>query len=122
MLNIMSKKLAYPKLLKKADKIFSVWIRNRDDNRCVVCGSDYRVQCGHLIKRGKKRLRFSELNCNAQCASCNFKHNSYPEPYTAWFINKYGKDSYLKLVKISEDKSPYKIPRDELESIVEKYS
>lgn len=116
------KRLDYDKLLKKADAVFSIWIRNRDGNRCVICGSTYKVQNGHLFKRGKKRIRFDEYNCNAQCSICNFKHNKYPEPYTAFFLRKYGQEKYLELEKISEINGPYQIPRDFLEDIIEKYA
>ena len=117
-----SKKKKLPpirKLLKKADTVFSLWIRNRDGNKCVLCGSTQVVQCGHLIKRGKHSTRFDELNCNAQCSRCNFKHNQYPEPYTAWFLTRFGYGAYLQLTEKS--KELHKFTRSELEEIIRKY-
>lgn len=114
------KKPSLPKLMKKADKVFSEWIRNRDNHQCVVCGSTYIVQNGHLIARGKKATRFDEKNCNAQCSSCNYKHNFEPQHYTSWFIKKYGEQEYLNLVELS--KTIKKFNRYELEELIEKYS
>lgn len=112
------KKPKTSKLLKEADRVFSLFIRNRD-KRCVCCGSTYNLQNGHLIKRGKKAVRFDEKNCNCQCRSCNYKHNQYPEYYTRWFIFKYGKNEYDKLIERSIPLKQFTV--SELEEIIRKY-
>lgn len=115
------KKLTYAKLLKKADDVFSKWIRNRDGYKCVICGSTERIQNGHCFKRGKKRLRFDEHNCNAICSSCNYRDNFEHDHYVGFMLKKYGQEEYMRLLKISEIKDAYKIPRYELEELIERY-
>jgi len=107
-----------PKLLKEADRVFSLYIRNRD-KRCVCCNATERLQCGHLIKRGRRSIRFHEKNCNCQCASCNVKHNYYPEFYTNWFIKKYGLCEYEALINQSKEVKKFTV--SELQEIIKKY-
>lgn len=78
-------------LIKLADKVFSQYVRIRDSQRrpdgswtgkCISCSRSLVVimpdgkwiassQNGHYIGRGNHVLRYSELNCNLQCAHCN---------------------------------------------------
>jgi hypothetical protein len=88
------------KLIKQCDTLVSLIVRDRD-KRCVCCGSTERLQCGHLIKRGKAATRFNLTNCNCQCSSCNFKHNQYPEHYTNWFLTVYDLTTYKELIRES---------------------
>lgn len=110
-----------PKLIKKADVVFSLWIRNRD-KQCVLhsprCSSA--LQNSHLIRRGKRAVRFSEINCNGGCSYHNFLHNSEPHHYTNWFIKKYGNGVYEKLCQ--EANTIKKFSRSELEEIINRYS
>jgi len=57
----------------KADKYFSLYIRERDKNMpCVSCGrmvSD--MDCGHFISRRFDSVRHDEKNASAQCQKCN---------------------------------------------------
>ena len=111
--------ITMPRLLKKADAIFSIWIRTRDGYRCVLCNSTVRVQNGHLIARGKRAVRFDVKNCNAQCSRCNYKHEFEPQHYISWFLRKWGEGEYLDLV--DKSKPIYKFSRSELEDLCEKY-
>ena len=115
--NLPLEKWPFKKLQKEADKYFSLYIRHRDNNSCVICGSKVNPQNGHLIKRGKQVLRYSALNCNCQCASCNVRHNYYPEYYTQWFINRYGVEEYNML--IAESGQVKKWRREELIQIID---
>ena len=113
------KKPTLPKLLKRADTVFSTFIRTRDNYTCVLCGSRFRPQNGHLIKRGKKNVRFDEDNCHCQCSSCNYKHNHYPEIYINWFIRKFGAEKFDTLTEKSKVMKQFKVW--ELEEIISKY-
>lgn len=114
-----------PRLMKKADKAFSQYVRDRDGKCVLDCDKCTTViQCGHLIRRGKLSVRFDETNCNAQCSYHNFLHNSEPEHYYRWFIKNYGHLPLIDLVDRSKIKM--KLPtselRDYLYSIIKKYS
>ena len=114
-----------PKLMRKADKVFSTHVRTRDGKCVLDCDKCTKViQCGHLIRRGKFSVRFDETNCNAQCSYHNFLHNSEPEHYYRWFIKNYGHLPLIDLVDRSKIKMKLSTPelRDYLQTIIHKYT
>mgnify|MGYP003644948864 FL=1 len=71
------------KLIAKADKVFSQYIRKRNaDHRdyvaCFTCGKvdHWKSQdCGHFMSRKYYNTRWDEENCQVQCKGCNiFRH------------------------------------------------
>lgn len=68
-----------PDLVKKLDRVFSLYIRLRDAMpsgfvRCISCGKIKRfedVDCGHYYSRTHMATRFDEDNCHAECKFCN---------------------------------------------------
>lgn len=66
-------------LVKKADAIFSQYIRKRyaDNNgiaECFTCGKKDHwksLQCGHFMSRKHYSTRWDEKNCQVQCSGCN---------------------------------------------------
>ena len=107
------------KLVLKADQVFARFIRERDGNKCVLCGSTNNPTCGHLIKRGKKPTRYSEMNCNCLCMGCNYKDNFEHDHYVMWFIKQYGVEKYEMLIELS--KEFHKWTREELLEIISMY-
>ena len=79
------------KLKDKLDKIFAEYIRLRDNKTCVICGSTENPNNWHYFSRVCSILRWNEINCNCQCAKCNFLHEQDEKPYTDWMIKKYWK-------------------------------
>ena len=77
-----AKKPTRSKLIKKLDKVFSLYIRQRyaknEIAQCFTCGKkDHykRLQCGHFQSRKYYSTRWDEINCQVQCAGCNvFKY------------------------------------------------
>lgn len=75
------------------DRVFSIYIRMRDDGKCYTCGNEkwwkYQ-QNGHYISRGYLSTRFDEENCHCQCAACNiFKKGNYTQ-YALNLTRQYG--------------------------------
>ena len=67
-------------LVKKLDKIFSIWIRSKDADHagmvdCFTCGVTknwkYEIDAGHFQSRGKYATRWNEQNVKPQCKRCN---------------------------------------------------
>jgi hypothetical protein len=88
------------KLIAKLDKIFSEYIRERDDYICITCGvtrNTHVIQCGHLFSRQCHSTRWDELNAYAQCAGCNYRHEFDFEPFRRAWIAKHSQDEYDKL-------------------------
>ena len=67
-------------IVKKLDKIFSIWIRSKDADHagmvdCFTCGVTknwkYEIDAGHFQSRGKYETRWNEQNVFPQCKRCN---------------------------------------------------
>lgn len=115
-------------LVKKADRIFSIFIRLRDCDKdgyivCPLCWAKiYRkdAQNMHFITRGCWLYRYDEINCHAGCMRCNVILNGNYIEYSLWMIDQY----WLEKVQEMKQKSKevHKIPTYELESIIEYYT
>lgn len=109
-----------PNLLKKAQKVFNAWIRERDKNKgCISCGAPV-TEAGHYFSQGHhSALRFNEMNTNGQCTRCNcFLHGNLLN-YRNGMVKKYGEEKLLLLE--SQARKPKKWSRFELEAIIEHY-
>lgn len=110
-------------LIKKADEVFSKWIRKRDFGRCFTCGSIYPISDmdnGHFVPRDCMPLRYDEKNCHAQCKQCNQFKGGEPKAYRRALVEKYGEET----VKAMERRR-YEIRKftdKELENIIKKYA
>lgn len=89
----------------KADREFSRYIRLRDMDehgmfRCISCGRKLPIcqaDCGHYINRQHMSLRYSEINCNAQCRACNRFDEGNIQGYRRGLIEKYGEEKVILL-------------------------
>lgn len=119
------KKLKKPnvsKLKKEADKIFSQYIRQRDEGRCFTCGVRKHwkeIQCGHYISRSHNSLRYDERNCNAQCVACNIFRGGALDSYALALIKKYGADILEIFAKEKRKIKQFTIK--ELQALIEEY-
>ena len=85
------------KAIAKLDKIFSLYIRQRDSEngafKCISCGQTKpyaQSDCGHYINRQHFATRYDEKNCNAQCRKCNRFGEGNIQGYRKGLIAKYG--------------------------------
>lgn len=137
------KQAAIPTLTRKADKVFSEWIRKRDSvtyiqdeegmskraGYCVTCNKLVPAEgkgtghCGHFIPRGCKPTRYSEQNCALQCSYCNTYRFGEQYKFGLAIDSKYGEGTAMALYEQEKEykKSGYKFKREELEQIIEKY-
>lgn len=83
----------------KLDRVFSRYIRLRDmigdtkTFRCISCGQIKPIgqaDCGHYINRQHMATRFSEVNCHAQCRSCNRFDEGNLQGYRRGLVAMYG--------------------------------
>lgn len=113
----------------KADKWFSLYIRLRDSVpfggkaiRCISCGRVVPFdECdnGHYVNRQHMALRYSELNCSAQCRKCNRFDEGNIQGYRKGLIKKIGleKVELLESMKYNTNK----LSAFELNAIAEDY-
>lgn len=109
-------------LKKKADAVFSLYIRQRDHGTCITCSTQKpiaQMQAGHFIRRSITHLRFDEQNVNCQCVGCNiFKHgNLYI--YGLKLDQKYGAGTAARLS--DESQQFHKFTTEELLDIIETF-
>lgn len=130
-------------LVKKADKVFSEYIRNRDSSTyvqneeglsipagyCITCSKLVPTKGvgtghnGHFIPRGCKLTRFDEQNCALQCGFCNTFRQGEQYKFGKAIDQRYGKGTSDRLEKLEETykRDGYKWQADELEGIIEHY-
>ena len=93
-----------PDLKAKLDKVFSEYIRKRDTRngvfKCISCGRILpyeQADCGHYINRKHMATRFDEMNCNAQCRSCNRFDEGNIQGYRQGLVALYGEQQITLL-------------------------
>ena len=93
-----------PDLKAKLDKVFSEYIRKRDTRngvfKCISCGRILpyeQADCGHYINRKHMITRFDEMNCNAQCRSCNRFDEGNIQGYRRGLVTLYGEQQVTLL-------------------------
>lgn len=84
----------------QADKIFSLWIRERDGHKCYTCGKQLNPkesQNGHYISRSYLALRYDERNCHCQGVECNVFKSGNLTVYAIKLMEQYGMDILKEL-------------------------
>ena len=103
-------------LKAKLDKVFSQYIRLRDmigntrTFQCISCGRILPINqadCGHYINRQHMATRFSELNCNAQCRSCNRFDEGNMQGYRRNLVWRHGENQVLILESMKHEVRKY---------------
>lgn len=114
--------MASRKLIQKADRVFSKYIRMRDSEDgffvCCSCGQRKpfeQADAGHFINRRWMALRYDERNVHAQCRSCNRFDEGNMIGYTRFMLKTYGEDIVDLLESV---KKPYKWTDGELEILI----
>src|SRR3990167_3449 len=102
-------------LKKKADIVFSLYIRQRD-KRCFTCNSAKNLQCGHFISRSHNATRYDPENAKAQCVGCNVFKNGNMAEYSYRLLQKLGKERFNALIKRGREIKQFKI--QELQEII----
>lgn len=113
-------------LLKKADIVFSRYIRNlyAEDNYCycITCGAKFPmaiIQNGHYIKRRHMAARFSVMNCHCQCQQCNNDEAHTDSIYREKMIELYGLEAVEGLERLKNIEVKYS--ESDLKEIIKKY-
>ena len=108
--------------IKKADAIFSRFIRQRDKGQCFTCpykNEPKKLQNGHFCPRQHMATRFDERNCNAQCFACNMFYGGRPDAYALNLQKKFGEGIIKELHDQARTIKHWTIP--ELQDLIKKY-
>ena len=80
----------------KADKIFSLFIRERD-RHCFFCNNPA-SQCSHFWGRANSATRYDPENCDGICGGCHMRHEGNKQGlYREMKLKQLGKERYNKL-------------------------
>jgi len=132
------RKISYKGLMRKADTIFSKYIRKRDSigynetlgsnfNKCCTCGrikenTGGMIHAGHFQKRANMATRYDEQNVNAQCKKCNSFEGGRDFEYGMFIDEKYGPGTAVKLYNKANARIKVRFDRTQLEEIINKYT
>ena len=111
----------------KADKYYSLYIRNRDSDsngygECITCGKTIHTSeadCGHFIPRDRQPVRYDERNTNLQCRRCNRFQDGRQYEHGKAIDLKYGAGTADEILKKSRGLS--KRTQADFEEIAEYY-
>lgn len=86
----------------KLDRIFSLYIRERDGWRCRRCKTPYRpptssLQCAHIFGRRSRGTRWLPANAIALCAGCHIHFTGQPLQFYDWLKSEIGESALDKL-------------------------
>lgn len=93
------------KYLKEADRLFSLYIRQRD-KRCLRCGkTDATLQCHHLLGRAYRKVRFDPRNGASVCYGCHKFLTHRPLENEEFAIALVGEQTWMELRALARDTS-----------------
>lgn len=107
--------------INMTQRAFNDYIRARDGNICISCGSTTAVSyhAGHYrTTAAASQLRFNEDNVHSQCHACNVHHSGNIGPYRINLISKIG---LQRVVALESDNNPHRYTREELDAIRTRY-
>ena len=108
------KKIKRSTVVKRLDAIFSQYIRKKNSvhgkGTCFTCGKvdDWKnLQCGHFQSRRHYSTRWSETNCQIQCAGCNLFKFGEQWKFSVALDAKFGKKTSEKLHVLAQKQIKY---------------
>lgn len=97
----MPKKPSVKTLRNKADRLWSLAIRQRD-GQCRRCGrgsGEVTLQAAHVISRSYKAVRWDLRNGICLCLGCHHWNHHQPVEFSWWVQDLIGKELYESLRK-----------------------
>ncbi len=97
----VKKQTKLPTLIAKADKVTSLYIRQKYADhagmvKCVSCPTVLHwkeAHCAHWIGRAAKATRWMEENLAVACPSCNvFRKELHQREFTLFQLDRYGRE------------------------------
>lgn len=107
--------------MNMTQRAFNDYIRARDGDICISCGSTTAVSyhAGHYrTTAAASQLRFNEDNVHSQCSSCNTHQSGNIGPYRINLITKIG---LQRVEALESNNQPHRYTREELERIRARY-
>ena len=115
-----TKRESLPKLIKKLDTLFSIYIRNKYSKKwlitCISCDKEIPISESHnchWIGRWCKKYRWEEDNCRPWCSGCNtFNQEFHQRVFTTKQIERLWIDKVNEMLR--EEKKIHKVYKQDL--------
>ena len=122
----MPRKSSRKNIIKRLDRIFSLYIRLRDADKkgictCITCKKKYHyteLDAGHFLSRRHFSVRYDEQNVFSQCRYCN-RYNAGQQFIYSIELEKKQKGLSKKLLKKSKQTQKFTI--NDLEEMINLY-
>lgn len=104
------KPLGRAKLIKKADTLYSLYVRQKYADaegivQCFTCTYKNhwkKLQCGHYITRSAKYVRWDLNNLRPQCFVCNMRNQGMSHIFRENLVGEIGAQAVLTLERKSK--------------------
>lgn len=114
----MAKKPKISTLKKKADTLFSIYIRLRYANdegyvTCYTCGNTHfwkEIQCGHFVRRTHLSTRWKSKNARPQCMACNVWRRGHYDVFSLRLVEECGVGILEELNRLKNEVCKMGIP------------
>jgi len=114
-------------LKRKADKIFSIYIRKRDTDyrgwgKCITCGKPVMFEdgdAGHFVSRKHLKTRYDPRNVHLQCRKENRFESGNQATYLRKLEDKFGREVVDELMEAQH--TPHKLTQADYLDIINKY-
>jgi len=120
-------KLSRKSLIKKLDKVFSEYIRQRHAKgeiaECVTCGKKdnwKNLQAGHFISRKHYSTRWDRINVQVQCSGCNVFRYGEQYKFGVYLDKHYGVGTADEL--LNKSRKLTKLTNQDLLDLIEQYA
>lgn len=89
--------------IDRADKWFSLYVRELADWKCERCGNPGEtLQNSHYFGRGNESTRFAPENCACLCYACHVRWGSTDrEGYRDYMVKRLNNDGFRNLVVLA---------------------
>lgn len=115
-------------LTARLDREFSRYVRLRDSDengtgKCCTCGKLLYwkdAHACHFVSRRHMATRWDERNVHLGCPRCNTFLDGALDEYSAFIIDRYGKDTFDELLRLKRTTKNWL--HDELKSMADDYA
>jgi len=113
------RKGSHASLKRKADKLFSAWIRS--EGRCEWCGKraePRNLEAAHIFSRRFLTTRWDYNNCLALCHACHRKAHDKPIEFVEFVKSDYLTPTEYEALRL---KAKTSVAKPNLEEVISKY-